>query len=249
MTTTDILTRCYKSPSDHLAATALSQFLAYSLGYELHAALTPEDFNNHTLTSAITRDYAIQEAWPSNLSSTGFLIAAEGEERALSKYLHYRTSLAKPINEKDAPPPFATDDLFRFLSAPDALRKRPRMYLGNEARVSHVWSLISGHCWAEIDTSGKPGKACAFQTGFQRWIEERFPFSKGIPWHRTLYFLSLSSAEISLKTFFDHFDLFQAGESPGCPSITARTIMDSIKKGCGYDPTDIEETIKRIAPI
>jgi hypothetical protein len=123
-----------------------------------------------------------------------------------------------------------------MLSSKDSIRKRPRLYFWNDASASHIWSLISGRHWAAIDATGEPGKACAFRIQFQSWVEERFPFSKGIPWHRTFYILSVESSECSLRTFFDHFDLFQAGERPDCLSQTARIIMNSIAENAGVTP-------------
>ena len=224
-----------------------SQYQAYTFGYQFHASLEPEELDNDAFTDAVKKDYGVQGAWPLNVATTGFLVAAEGTEGALSKYLAYRERLAIPTDEQ--PLSHTGNDLFEILSSKDAIRKRPGMYFGNDAAASHIWSLISGCRWAEIDETGEPGKACAFQIQFQSWVEERFPFSKGIPWHRTFYFVSVSSSDWSLKTFFDHFDLFQAGERSDCLSQTARIMMNSIAEQCGCDPSSMEATIKRIAPI
>ena len=245
MTETDTLRRCCESPGDHLAEPRFSQFEAYKFGYEFHTALGAEEFDNNAFTAAVKEDYGVQDSY--NVATTGFLVAAEGDMQALSKYLEYRERLANPTNERRES--HSAHDLFEILSSKDLIRKRPGMYFGNDAAASHIWSLISGCRWAEINETGEPGKACAFQIQFQSWVEERFPFSKGIPWYRTFYFVSVSSSDWSLKTFFDHFDLFQAGERPDCLSQTARIMMNSIAEKCGCDPSDMEDTIKRIAPI
>ena len=247
MTTTDILKRCCDSPCDHLAEPSFSQFQAYSFGYELHTALKNEDFDNDAFTAAVKEDYGVQGSWPFNVVTTGFLVAAEGKKGALPKYLEYRERLAKPTDEQRESR--AAHDLLEILSSKDSIRKRPGMYLGNDAAASHMWSLISGCRWAEIYETGEPGKACAFQIQFQSWVEERFPFSRGIPWCRTFYFVSLSCSDRSLKTFFDHFDLFRSGERPDCLSQTARIMMNSIAEKCGCAPSGMEDTIKQIAPI
>ncbi|MCW1924978.1 hypothetical protein OKA05_20615 [Luteolibacter arcticus] len=247
MTLTDILKRCCESPDLHLAERTIPQFQAYALGYEFHANLEPEDFDYDAFTDAVKGDYGVCDSWPSNVATWSFLEAVEGAERSLSRYLDYRTRLASPTRK--APEVHARVDLFKGLSSMEAIRKRPGMYFGNDAAASHLWSMLSGCSWAEMDTTGKPGKAHAFQALFQSWIEERFPFSNGIPWHRTFHFVSLGSAERSLSTFFDHFDLFQSGERPDCLSKTARTIMKNIAEEFGTDPSDMEDAIKRIAPI
>jgi hypothetical protein len=76
---------------------------------------------------------------------------------------------------------------------------------------------------------------------FQAWVEARFPFSRGIPWHRTFLCLCLGSSARSLQTGFEHFDLFLRGEAPDCPSPTAATIMETTGVSA--------ETAKEVAPI
>ena len=247
MTLTNILRRCCESPDGHLAERTLAQFHAYSLGYGFRKAVEAEDFDNSAFTAAVKEDYGVHDSWPLSVATTGFLVAAEGAERALAKYLDYRERFAKPTNE---PCEFdARFDFLEILSAEDSIRKRPALYFGNDPGASHIWSMISGCRWAEFDESGQPGRAAAFQADFQGWLEERFPFSKGIPWHRTLYFVSLGSSSWSLETFFDCFDLFRSGEPPDSPSQAARTIMESIAERYGCDPSDMADDIKRIAPI
>lgn len=249
VTETELLRRCCESPDDHLAERRLTQFEAYTLGYRAHSAIEAEDFDDDAFTCAVKRDFRVGGSWPCNVATTGFLVAAEGEERALSKYLDYRARLSKPTGERDEP--YSATGLFEKLASKDAhsLRKTPQLYFGNEPAVSHILSMISGCRWAEIDANCAPGKASAFQVLFQSWIEERFPFSRGIPWHRTLHFVSLHSSEGSLRTFFEYFDLFQSGERPESLSQSARLMLKSIAARCGCDPADLEDTIRRIAPI
>ena len=157
--------------------------------------------------------------------------------------------LRNQLRRNSSPTPVTICLKFSLRTENQSIRNRAGMYFGNDVAASHIWSMISGCRWAEIDETGEPGKACAFQIQFQSWVEERFPFSRGIPWHRTFYFVLVSSSGWSLKTFFNHLDLFQAGERPDCLSQTARMMMKSIAEKCGCDPADMENMIKRIAPI
>jgi hypothetical protein len=247
MTKTDILRRCCECPGDHLAENDLTHFQAYEIGYGFYGNLDVEEFNEHAFTQAVKEDYAIQGYWPLNVATLGFLEAAEGRERALHKYLGYRERFAKVTRAGEE----STNkyNLLELLASPHTIRKRPALFFGNNATASHIWSLISGCRWAEKDETDVPGVACTFQARFQHWIEERFPFSKGIPWHRTIYFITLGSPDRSLKTFFDCFDLFHAGERPDSLSQTARNMLNSVVKHCGGEASDLEDAVKRIAPI
>lgn len=247
MTETDILRRCCESPVDHLAETSLTHFQAYTIGYGFQATLACEDMDEMAFHQAVKEDYAIQGDLPMNVATRGFLEAAEGAERGLSKYLAYRERLAKPLSQNI--PSKTESNLLEVLASHHTIRKRPAMFFGNDASCAHIWSLISGCRWAEMDSQSGPGMAGAFEIQFQQWVEARFPFSKGIPWHRTFYFVCLGSSERSLKAFFDFFDLFQAGAQPDCLSKTGRNMMNNIADICGVDPSGLEEDIKRIAPI
>ena len=64
--------------------------------------------------------------------------------------------------------------------------------------------------------------------GFQRWLAQRFPFARLVPWGRALMFLSLGSSSRSLIGFWEYCDFYTQGESPDCPSSAARTVIASI---------------------
>lgn len=247
MNQTDILRRCCEHPTEHLAEPTLSQFNAYCYGYEFHTGFDAEKFDLDAFTEAVKTDYDVRGDWPVNVAATGFLVAAERPSEALAKYLHYRNRLAKPIRGQRTP--HSCGKPLDFLDSMDGLRKRPKMYLGNDASASHIWSMLSGYRWAETDASSNPAEITSFLVHFQDWVEQRFPFSRGIPWYRTFYFLSISSSENSLRTFFSHFDLFRAGEPPTSLSQTARTMMANIVEHSNCDPSSIEHILKKIAPI
>jgi hypothetical protein len=247
MTETDILRRCCEHPTAHLAEPTISQFMAYSLGYEWHKGLEAENLDRVAFREAVKTDYHVEGDWPINVATTGYLEAVEGPSGALSKYLHYRDRLASPNSMQQ--PARSSGDLFEFLDSKDGFRKLPAMYFGNDTAAAHIWSMLSGYRWAETDSASSPAHASVFLARFQDWVEHRFPFSRGIPWHRTFYFVSVSSSALSLHTFFDHFDLFRAGEPPDCLSQTARTIISTIVDGSGCDPSSIEHIARKIAPI
>jgi hypothetical protein len=49
---------------------------------------------------------------------------------------------------------------------------------------------------------------------FQKWIEQRYRYFRGVPWHRALLVGSNFSYEESSKIFYECFDRFMAGDPP-----------------------------------
>lgn len=249
MTRLEILRRCCEAPELHLARTSINQFMAYELGYEIGCGQHLTDYPDRDLIDqAIIEDYQLPGRWPMNLSFRCFLTAAEGEAGGLQKYLEYLQRFTQTPKEEAHSPAWHSISVFEFLRRAEGVRKRPAMYFGNDVSSEHMWSMMSGVCWAERD-AGAPGEACDFMERFQAWTEERFRYCRGIPWHRSLYFLSLFSCDWSLRTFFDCFDLFIAGEPPDCLSTIARTIVENIGECSNMTREELEQTTKDIAPI
>lgn len=246
MTTTDLLARCCDNPNQHLCRPSYPHFQAYDRGYGSVGTLVEERISLTDLTATIREDYSIDE-WPPHLGAWSLLSAIHSEEEGLQKGLNYWRKLATPL-EKNADS-WACPDLFELVSNGGGLRERPAMYLGNDPSSEHIWSLFSGLMWACKD-AGLSGLGRTFMGDFQNWIEARFPFSRDIPWGRTLYFLSLGSASSSLRLFYEYFDFFRSGDAPDCQSATARTIIATITENHGIPSNSLVEEIgNRIAPI
>lgn len=248
MTYLEILKRCCESPEVHLAKPSVLQFEAYEFGYQICHSDRLEGLPDiKAIQRAIITDYQLPSRWPYNLNFRTFLTAVEGEVGSLRKYHEYRQRFTLP-SEPEPKWPMYCLGLFESIRT-EGFRKRPGMYFGNDVSSAHMWSMVSGACWAERDSASGPGEACDFMESFQAWIEARFPYCRGIPWHRSLYFLSLSCCDISLRTFFDCFDLFMAGEPPDCLSTIARTIVENIGECSNMSRDELEQTSKGIAPI
>ncbi len=248
MTTTEILERCCREPDAHLALRSFSQFNAYELGYSRLGTLSQEVVSAGDLKAALREDYGIEE-YPSNNSGRGLLTAIHGPEEGLRRYLAYHRRLAKPFKEDERFASRGAFDPAASLGPGMLMRLRPGMYFGNDPSSAHLWSFLSGVCWAEHD-AGAPGATTAFMKGFQGWLDRRFSCSCAAPWGRMLLFLGLNSTDWSLKLFFEYFDFYQSGEPPDCLSSAARLIVENISKDYGPPSGSLTQTIdKWIAPL
>jgi hypothetical protein len=246
MTFTDLLQRCCDTPADHLADTTIDQFGAYEFGYQCRVDLTPQSFDYDEFVATVMADYHLAAPIPQNSHIRNFLTAAEGPHGGLLKYLDYNRRLAKPY---DGPPPTrAKIDLIDFLQS-EAFRKRPAMYLGNDRSAAHAWSMLSGAAWAERDHPELGSRTLDFMRDFQAWMEERYPFSRGIPWHRSIHLIVLHSADRSLASFHELLDLFLSGAPADSPSATALLILQNIGDCENQSAAELEEIVKKIAPI
>lgn len=246
MTFTDLLQRCCDSPADHLADTTIDQFGAYEFGYQCRVDLTPQSFDYDEFVATVMADYQLAAPIPYNVHIRSFLTAAEGRHGGMLKYLDYYRRLAKPY--VGPPPNGARIDIIDFLCG-EHFRKRPAMYLGNDPSAAHTWSMLSGAAWAERDHPELGSRTLGFMRDFQAWMEERYPFSRGIPWHRSIFLIVLQSADRSLGSFHELLDLFLSGAEPDSPSSTAQIILQNIGECTNQSPAELEEMVKKIAPI
>ena len=108
-------------------------------------------------------------------------------------------------------------------------KDRPGMWLGG-ASVDALWALCSGFVWAERDGGLDDSEAQRFLAGFQNWIEERYPFSRGRPWNKTIDFLALHLPERAWKSCFEMIDMFRNGTAPDSLSMTGRQLLQGLTK-------------------
>lgn len=214
MTQTQLLERCCQQPEAHLAVAAMNHYQAYLTGYQIVADTDEEDFDLVHFEKQLMTDYKLKKRWCSSRSALCFLTLVEGDPNSLHVYLKYRQQLAVRSESQTLANEHRKDwDLEELLSVRGAIRRRPKMYLGNDAGSGHVWSLISGARWAEKDHPRETGEGWAtrFMREFQIKIEQCNPCSRGVPWHRTLWFNCLCAHDISLSGFFSCFTCFQSG--------------------------------------
>jgi len=123
------------------------------------------------------------------------------------------------------------------------------MFMGNDPRPSDIWNMFASYCWAERDLGVFPSEIAAKLCSFQPWVEQRFPFCQGYPWHRAFTILALESAAISFEYFYSSFDMFMAGGSPDDLGAWAKKMADAMTEGDGSDVDDaLKKVIRKISP-
>lgn len=147
------------------------------------------------------------------------------------------------------------EGLVEFICS-ERCRTRPGMYFGGQS-LDVLWAFCNGYFWAEEDLGVGESDDRKALAGFQRWVNERYPFARGCPWNRVLNFLALDSPARSWASFFERFAMFRAGERPDALSETARTIIgnitaDILRKSPHLDPDDVAghftDVVRKISP-
>ena len=202
----DLLQRCVDEPGKHLEEQSCVHFDAYLFGYSATGRLRGTECLPNSFEAALEQDFGIRNLKGYSFSHWSFLVAALGEPGALHRKLEYLKALYTPVQTFDVPS--RPKDLLSLLDKDGGIRQRPTLYLGNGASSVLLWSLISGSCWAEIDAGVQAGPINHFFIGFQAWIEKKYPFSRGIPWGRTLLLVTMNCSKSSVDAFFRHHDSY-----------------------------------------
>ena len=111
----------------------------------------------------------------------------------------------------------------------EALKARHAMYFGNGFTLLHVWAFCSGFRWAERDSNIIGSLAEPLFTSFPTWLEARYPFSRGVPWHRLFTALALGHPSGAFDSFFEHLQLHLSGLGPGTEDPTMKAIIENIR--------------------
>lgn len=205
----DLMQRCVDQPGKHLDEQSCAHFDAYFLGYHITGKLRGLEWGPRSLSAAIEADFSNGSFSAYSFHPIGLLVAALGEPAALHRRLEYSKTLSSPVDKLEEWGSLTDgNDLINLLGKEGAIRQRPRMYLGSPACSRLLWSMLSGARWAELDAGISDGPVGKFFHGFQAWVEKKNAFSKGIPWGRTLFLISLHSPDHSLNSFFDDFDCY-----------------------------------------
>jgi hypothetical protein len=109
------------------------------------------------------------------------------------------------------------------------IQERPAIYFGNGFRFLQVWAFCSGFRWAERDASVQDSLSEPLFAGLSEWLEDRYPFSRGIPWHRLFHALALGNASWAFTSFMEHLGLYLAGERPDAQDPTMKKMLSNIQ--------------------
>lgn len=208
-TVVDLMQRCIDQPGKHLDEQSCAHFDAYFLGYQITGKVRDLEWGPQSLSSAIETDFARGSLAACSFHPIGLLVAALGEPAALHRELEYLRQLSSPANRvEESWGKMGGKHLLEMLGKDGPIRQRPAMYLGNAASAPLLWSMLSGGKWAELDAGISDGPVALFFNGFQAWVEKDNPFSKNIPWGRTLFLTALQSHKESVTAFFHDFDSY-----------------------------------------
>ena len=108
------------------------------------------------------------------------------------------------------------------------MQKRPGLYLGNDWHLSNLWAYYRGYIWCEKDNGIHESETSTILTGFQEWMEQRYPFAAGITWDRILLFIKVESSRWALQSFTEHLALYLDGEVPDTMDTTMKIILSNI---------------------
>jgi hypothetical protein len=229
-----LIRRIVSNPVDHIKCRNLAALQGYFLGYRMACetwsipcVLSEYDVNavHHWLLDQLEateehRGRLNAFNWLSLENWARFLTYDERD--AFDAYLELwaaapRREASDPESSKIEEPQSPPRPQRSFLEMLEPLRKRPGMYFGVLPNALTVWSFCSGFHWAERDHGLSPSLAEPVLTQFPGWLAERYPFSRGAPWHNLFDALSTFHPMGAIECFEEHLRLFQEGRPSDTP--------------------------------
>ncbi|MFI5379817.1 MAG: hypothetical protein ACHRHE_11005 [Tepidisphaerales bacterium] len=253
-------------PISHIGRKSVHLIHAYELGYQLGRQrwakpLLKVELNGHAFQNWAEHRFGwtAEMGCRQDVVSFSLLISVD-EQSAFDTYFDLRDAarrdLGMVVDTEAESHPLPAEGLITFI-ANEHFRSRPGLYLGS-ASVDALWALCSGFVWAEKDVEVRDSDAQTFLVGFQRWMEERYPFATARPWNRILSFLTLGSPDRAWASFFEVLDMFRAGRSPKSFSKTGERMLEGITREIlANEPAreitevsaTLREVVKGITPV
>lgn len=235
----EVLDRVRLDHGEHLSCRSLDALTAYECGYEygcLRCGIpVPRSAHGPELLAWLRSQIDATAEHASRLNAFNWLniaplarLRAADDAEAYELYFELRTQVAGLPQHPVKRNPIVVE-LFEMLRE---IQGRPGMYFGNDFRFLQVWAFCSGFRWAERDANAGDYQAEPLFTSFPPWLEVRYPFARGLPWHRLFSALGLNSADWAFRLFFEHVELFRAGEPPDTEDPTMRKMWANIAAKC-----------------
>ena len=117
--------------------------------------------------------------------------------------------------------PMTLDELLERVCA------RPAMFLGNEARLTHLWSMLRGYLHAHRDHGVQSLDEERLQR-FQNWMNQRYPYGKSTTWAHTLDALSMQVSQRSFDSFTMHWKMHRQEEAATTQDPVIHTMIEHI---------------------
>jgi hypothetical protein len=168
--------------------------------------------------------------WPLGHPHGCSLLHSEDEHTALETYIELRRQCARDLGPERRKPESYLDAGYRSDREPTLLGllavvfNRPGMHFGN-GNVDNGWALVSGYLAAERD-HGIASETATLMADFQHWVDERYPFGRGLPWFRVFRLLRGPGQE--MDRFKEHLDLFLSNAPSDAPDPTMQKMMAAI---------------------
>jgi hypothetical protein len=255
LTTDALYRRVGADPVGHLGERSPRTLHAYSLGYQAglahHGAPPLVDelgrYFNQWIDARIelTEEHERRLNARSCFSAVSYaLLHSADEVEALDRYLALWSEALAHVRASriEVEPSGAWEYDMPLIEQLRLVGQRPGMWFGS-SNVAYFWAFASGFGWAEQDMD-RSSLDVARLRAFQSWMDERYPFGRGVSWARTIRCLAMEVAERSHGFCLEHLDMFLAGADADAPDPTMEKMFKAIvahassKKPDGDDPSE-----------
>lgn len=258
--------RLRTDPINHLGRKSPCLIGPYEIGYELALQRWEKPPLKDPVNWAAMQNWAEHHfGWTADMGCrqnlVGFsMLTSIDEASAFDRFFELDNAARQELRAIPAPGQehfTYTDDprLVEFIRS-ERFRSRPGMFLGGP-RLDGLRAICNGYVWAERDLGVQGSAEQQMLTGFQHWMESRYPFAKACPWERTIDFLALHSNERAWAAFYDLFGMYCAGRNPDALSPAGERIIANITNAVmandpSADPAGVSATfapvVKGICP-
>ena len=239
LTTDGLYRRIRLDPIEHLGERSPRMLHAYTFGYESalahHRAPPLVDELGRYINEWVAARIELTEEHEGRLNASSCfsaesyaLLHSADEVEALDRYLALWSEALAHVHaegiEIEPSPAWSRDspliDQIRFVG------QRPGMWFGS-SRVANYWAFANGFRWAEHDLD-RSSLDVARLRAFQSWMDERYPFGRGVSWARTIRCLAIQEPAREHECFFEHLDMFLAGADANAPDPTMERMVAAI---------------------
>lgn len=238
-----LIARVAAAPETHIGRKSVALLSAYLMGYSeacdaLHVPLPHDPLDGDRFYDWIARQMEFTAEHKSRLNafacvspySYATLIGRDDSE-AFDHLLRLRSQAIQEIGKVPTPPVARVTEFtpsktaFEFITL---VRARPAMYLGNGWSIADVWALLNGYLWCELDHAIGDSETRRVLSGFQSWMEDRYPFGRGLTWDRIIHFLSLAGSDRAFESFELHLEMYRRGVPSNEPDPIQQEMLRNI---------------------
>jgi hypothetical protein len=223
----DLLLHVAGDPVGLLGGKSFPLLESFMLGYRCNLP-TGVSFSTLPMPSFegfVRERFPTSERWTEHLSATCYVhFLGPDDASAFDLYVALCRDYFATRRQAGVPRTSEGPCLYDVLKA---VCQRPRMYfIRTPDMMACLIAFLKGGMEAERIHTGTSATAVLLGE-FQVWLEARYPWALGRPWHRILSFQNLWHADGTLAAFWTHFDLFRHGESPDAMTPAAKHLFET----------------------